>query len=149
MSHVKTTEVICQDLECLKKAVSLFPKLKWKEAQKKFEWFGEWVQDYSQTDAAYKHGIDPSTYGQCDHCVELDGCKYSIGVVKRADGQGYSLVWDFWGCGRIIDDYIGHSGEKLMTAYNTEYVAAYAAANGYMLQQEINAEGNIVMTMLK
>ncbi len=137
------------DVECLKRAVALFPKLRWKEGQKKFEWFGKWVKDYHGDDAAYKNGIDPETFGQCDHCIEMDGCKYSIGVVNRADGQGYSLVFDFWGQGRRIQEYLGSSAEKLMSEYSREYVTAYAEANGYMLQQETNNEGNLVITMLQ
>lgn len=110
------------------------------------------MDDFRRSDAAYLNGIDPKTYGQCDHCIEMEGANYSIGVVKRIDGEGYSLVFDTynrgsWHDGGKISSYIGQACEKLMTAYNTEYVTAYAEANGYMLQQEVNVEGNIVMTL--
>ncbi len=45
--------------------------------------------------SAYKLGIDPQEYGTSDHAIRVAGVHYEIGVVKRTDGKGWSLVWEF------------------------------------------------------
>lgn len=132
MSHVVSSEVNPNDLTILKQAVALFPKLRWKENQTTYRWVGKWYDDYDANDAAYKRGIDPSQYGKCSHCIELDGCAFDIGVTKRKDGDGYSLVWDFIGQGHKINDYIGANAEKLMCEYSRLYCEQYALAAGYV-----------------
>lgn len=140
MSHVKTSDVIVKDLDCLREAVKKFPKLSFVEGQKKFTWYGEWVNDYDNANAAYKHGISTEDYGKCDHAIRMEGVAYEIGLMKRKDGEGYSVVWDFYGCGRRIDEYIGHDGEKLMTEYNRLYIEKFAMENGFTMQVEEDAK---------
>ena len=132
MSHVVSSEVVANDLDILKKAVAQFPKLHWMENQKTHAWAGEWVDDYDQKDAVYKRGIDVSQYGHCEHAIKLDGCNYEIGVVKRNDGTGYSLVWDFWAQGKRINQYIGDNAEKLMCEYSRLYCENYALSAGFI-----------------
>ena len=128
MSHVVSSAAICTDLECLKATLKLFPKLQWVEGKKRFAWYGKWMDDYSATDAAYRNGISPEEYGKCDHVIKLEGNNYEIGVVKRKDGKGWSLVWDFYSDGRNINAYIGDSAEKLMVAYNKTFLERFAEA---------------------
>lgn len=130
MSHVVTSPVFITSLDCLKKALAKFPKLQFREGQKKWKWYGRWMNDYDAADAAYKLGIKPEDYGKCEHAIHMDGVEYEIGVMKRTDGKGYSLVWDFYGCGHNINEYIGDAAEKLMTEYNRQFVLQHAATEG-------------------
>jgi len=134
MSHVVAGNVVCTDLEVLRMALKKFPKLGWRDQQKTYAWWGKWEADYAKNDAAYKNGIDVEDYGKSEHAIHMSGVDYEIGVVKRKDGQGYSLVWDFFADGKKISDYIGDSAEKLMTEYNKCYCETYAQAQGMMTQ---------------
>jgi hypothetical protein len=132
MSHVVSSEIVITDLDILHRALAVFPKLKWLEGQKKYHWAGRWYDDYSATDAAYKRGIDVSQYGKCEHALHMDNVYYEIGVTKRKDGTGYSLVWDFVGDGYKLSDYIGKNAEKLMCEYSRLYCENYALSSGYI-----------------
>lgn len=118
------------------------------EGKKKYAWFGKWVGDYSKEDAAYKLGIDPEDYGKCEHAIRVEGSSYEIGVMKRKDGNGYSLVWDFFATGRNINKVIGDGAEKLMTEYSREFINQFANTNSFMLDESVDSEGNIVMNMM-
>lgn len=130
MSHVRTSPVCIQPdpfaIACLKAAVGKIKGLHWKENQKTFKWYGSWVNDYDQADAAYKLGIDTKDYGKCEHAISVDGSGYEIGLMKRKDGKGYSIVWDFFGTGRHIEEVIGKGAEKLLVAFDKEYVTRFA-----------------------
>lgn len=140
MSHVVAGTLVFTDLECLKRALKKFPKLHWMEGQKKYAWYGKWVNDYSQADAAYKNGIDTEDYGKCEHAIRMDGAQYEIGVCKRKDGSGYSLVWDFYGSGKNISNYVGDGAEKLMVEYSQEYASEFSQNNGFMINKEEDEE---------
>lgn len=133
MSHVISAKGIYEDLDILQIALKKFPQFQWREGQKTHVWFGEWVDDYRAADAAFKSGIKPEDYGKCDHAIHMNGVNYEIGVVKRADGLGYSLVWDFFSDGQRISDYIGQGGEKLLVAYEEEVLRQGAQRNGMMV----------------
>jgi len=127
MSHVVASGVIITDIDCLKAAVAKVMGLHWKENQKTWKWYGKWVNDYSAADAAYKLGIETKDYGKCEHAIKVDGSSYEIGVMKRKDGKGYSLVFDFFGGnGHRIQDVVGTGCEKLMVEYQREYVTKFA-----------------------
>lgn len=120
MSHVVTSPCIITDLECLERALKKFPKLKLLKDKKTYKWYGKWMNDYDAKDAAYKLGIDPKQYGKCEQCLHMDGVEYEIGVVKRMDGKGWSLVWDFFADGHRLSEYIGVGAEHLMSEYNRQ-----------------------------
>jgi hypothetical protein len=106
------------------------------------------LDDWSEVEkTARARGIDPKQYGTSDHVIHLDGCDYEIGVTKRDDGQGYSLVWDTFGSGKKISKCIGDSAEKLMIEYQSHYIRQFADANGMMLDQSTDSEGNLVLTL--
>lgn len=127
MSHVVASGVIITDIDCLKAAVARVPGLHWKENQKTWAWYGKWVGDYDAADAAYKLGIDTKDYGKCEHAIKVDGSNYEIGVMKRKDGKGYSLVFDFFGSnGKKIQQMVGDGCEKLMVEYQRAYVTRFA-----------------------
>lgn len=149
MSHVRTSKAKCKLIDPLKRAVAKFPKLKWKEGQKTYKWWGVWANDYARADAAYKNGIDVEDYGKCEHAIGVEGTDWEIGVCKRKDGQGYSLVWDFYGkSGQAIEAVIGSSAEKLMVEYQKQYLAQFASEQGFTFDltvNEDNTETNILM----
>lgn len=148
MSHVATSSVVISDISILKRVINeKFPKLKWKEDQRTYRWFGQWVKDFHGDSAAYKHGIDPKDYGKCAHAIEVDGCIYDIGVVERPDGQGYSLVWDFYGHEQKFNDAIGKDGALLMAEYSREFIMDYASRNGFIMNEYTDSEGNLVLDM--
>lgn len=150
MSHVVCSSILINDLDALRKAVARFPELKWNENKKTFNWYGEWVDDYAANDAAYKNGIDPDQYGTCDVCIQRErACQqhYEIGVVRRRDGQGWSLVWDHYSSGENLSEIIGRSGEKLTTAYAEEYIRQFAERNGFIMDERTDENGDLVLTM--
>lgn len=132
MSHVVASEIAFTDLDLLKKVIAaFFPKLEWVD-KKTYEWVGRWYKDYHEEDAAYKRGIDPKDYGKCEAALHMDGVNFEIGVCKRKDGNGYSLVWDFVGDGHKLSEYIGDNAEKLACAYSEQYLVDYGMTAGYM-----------------
>lgn len=147
MSHVVTSPVIITDLECLWEALKKFPKIK-VHKKSTYHWYGKWVKDYHNEDAAYKNGIDPADYGKCEFALHMNGVTYEAGVCKRKDGKGYSIVWDFFSDGRKISEYLGTGAEKLMVAYQQAYIQKFAAAEGMAMQtNESNDEVTIELEM--
>lgn len=147
MSHVVCSKVRISDLEILKKALEKFPKLKWHEGKNKYRWYGSYANDYHKEDAAYHDGIKPEDYGKCAHCISMPGeSHYEIGVVERDDGT-YSLIWDFYGTGVCISDYIGKGAEHLMAEYSREFILDYASRNGFLMNEYTDSDGNLVLDM--
>jgi hypothetical protein len=138
ISHVVASGIIVTDLECLRGAVKKIKGLAWRENKKTYEWYGTWVGDYDQADAAFKLGIKPEDYGKCEHAIAVDGSEYEIGVIKRSDGTGYSLVWDFYGTGRYIVEAIGDGGERLLVEYQRAFLQKFAHTEGMNLTMEEN-----------
>src|SRR5574342_676271 len=142
MSHMDAAKAVVMDLDCLKDAVSTFLKLHWREGQTTHAWYGKWMDDHDTETAAYRQGVPVEDYGHCLHAISVDGSGYEIGVVKRKDGQGYSLVWDFYGTGRNINKVIGDGAEKLMVEYQRLLCAKYAMQAG-CVTSETQDEENI------
>lgn len=149
MSHVDSGFGIITDLDSLRAVVARDPKLEWCEGKTTYEWYGKWMEDYSGERAAFNRGIDPSQYGKCDHAIRLKGCHYEIGVTKRNDGEGWSLVWDKWGSGKKISQHIGADAEHIMSAYNLEYVQRMAAETGCMVQQIELEDGDLAVDLIE
>ena len=147
MSHVVASGVIITDIDCLRAAVAKVMGLHWKENQKTWKWYGKWVNDYSAADAAYKLGIDTKDYGKCEHAISVNGSGYEIGIMKRKDGKGYSLVFDFFGVnGRNIQKVVGDGCEKLMVEYQREYVTRFANLENMNINWE-ESKGEVLFEM--
>jgi hypothetical protein len=134
VSHVTSSLVTIGDLDILKKALTKFPKLKWHEGQKTYAWYNRFQDDWGKQNehkTARARGINPSQYGKCESAISLPGCAYEIGVTKREDGQGWSLVWDVWR-GQAISEYIGEDAQLLMCEYSRLYCEQYALSAGYI-----------------
>lgn len=146
MSHVVAGKAVVTDLDCLEAVLKqFFPKLQLKRGQKTYKWFGQWVKDYHGEDAAYKNGIDPKDFGKCEHAITMEGCAYEIGLVKAPGKEGFTPIWDFWGTGRQINEYIGKGGEKLMVHYGTEFCNRFAESIGGSANTETDNEDERVI----
>lgn len=135
MSHVATIEVEVKSLKALKMAcINL--GLEFVEGQRTYKWYGKWVQDYHGDDAAYKHGIKPEDYGKCDHAIRIPGNSnaYEIGVVRKANGS-YAIVYDFWGPGAVLKNYIGQDGNRLKQEYALCAATLAAQAEGFSVKR--------------
>lgn len=139
MSHVVCSPVIITDLECLREALTKFPKIKMLH-QNHYHWYGRWVKDYHSADAAYKNGIEPADYGKCEFALHMDGVTYEAGVCKRRDGKGYSVVWDFYSDGKRLSEYMGKGAEKLIVEYQKAFLRKHAHAEGLTFSMDESAE---------
>lgn len=120
--------------------------------KKTFNWFGSWVEDYHNEDAAYKQGVDPSTYGQCAHVIRPKNAgpeDYEIGLVKNPNGAGFVPVLDFYGSGNALRKFVGHNGEHLGTAYNKAAIRHEAKLGGYAVTEETLPSGKIKLVATK
>lgn len=151
MSHVTASKCIITDLAILKKVIkTMFPELVWNENKKTYAWYGSFRDDWGKQNeqlTARARGVDPSQYGKCEHSISLPGCRYEIGVTRRKDGEGYSLVWDVYNEGAKISNYIGKDAEKLMAEYSKEYIREFAERNGFIMEETTDHEGNLVLAM--
>ena len=129
MSHVATIDIEIEDLESLKKACSE-NGLTFLEGQKKYKWYGRWVNDYHGTDAAYKHGIDPKDYGKCEHAIQVKKGSYEIGVARNKKGK-LVLIWDFFG--GAIEKACGKDCHKLYESYTKHVTVKKLKKKGYYL----------------
>jgi len=149
MSHVALVEIIVKDLDILRKAAEKIG-LVFKEGQKTWKWYGKWVGDYHGADAAYKNGIDPSQYGKCEHAIGVPNSDkaYEIGVVKHPSGEGYTLLWDFWGGGYGLQAVTGDGCHKLLQEYTKQMTIQQAESEGFYVEEEvINKNGEIEITL--
>ena len=125
--------------------------LEFVEGQKTFRWFGNWMRDYNSSDAAYLQGIDPKEYGKCEHAIRVpnDSTAYEIGVCKNPKGEGYVLVYDFFGSGRNIYERCGGKGlEKLIQEYQVAVVEQNPEVQelqlqGFSIERQMADNGDI------
>ncbi len=145
MSHLICSEIVINDLDILRRAVAGFVcrnfpdkmKLVWNEGKKDYKWYTK------DTKAETQHG-------RCEHTIgwtrpdKKEGY-YEIGVVRRKDGEGWSLVFDPFD--PTLSNAVGMNNELLLAAYADEYIRDFAAKNGFMVEQSLDGEGNIQLTM--
>jgi len=146
VSHVSKVNLVIQDLECLKAAAKSLG-LEFRENQKTYKWYGQWVGDYSGPDAAYQQGIDPKEYGKSEHAIGVPGNDkaYEIGVVKNKDGKGYALVADFWMKGYGLEALAGQNSSKLVQAYAKEVATKNLKSKGFFVKSFKGQDGDILL----
>jgi hypothetical protein len=121
------------DLDLLRKTVAGFGGLKWNEGSTTFK-------SYGQT------GKTKSEHGTCEHSITMEGEHYyDIGVIKRKDGQGWSLAFDE--ADHYLKDKVGSGSSKLICAYEVTYIRDFAERNGFMIDQRVDSEGNVEMVL--
>jgi hypothetical protein len=137
MSHVVAIKTELKDLEAVKLACEEMG-LTFKENQKSIRWFGQWVNDYSAADAAYKLGIDTKDYGKCDHAISVPGSNYDVGLLHNAETGGYKIYFDFYGTnGKQIQKAIGVGGERLLQLYGVHKATIEAQKCGYLVTRSV------------
>lgn len=138
MSHVvaSETEIPESQLQTLIDAAKTFG-LEFCKGQTTYKWYGRWVNDYSQDDAAFKNGIKPEDYGKCVHAFKLPGCAYEIGVYRHPETGNFRLIYDFYGAGKQIQALIGKQAEKLWNKQGEVWAHAYAKKNNFKLKERV------------
>ena len=144
MSHVAMVQTIIRDLESLKKAVKE-AGLEWREGQTSYRWYNNWVQDYSNEDAAYRNGIDPKTYGKNSiHAISVpnNSQAYEIGVCHHPDKEkhpnDYVLVYDNWRGGFGLEQLAGKDCCNIVQKYSQKVVLKQLYSSGYTASQKVN-----------
>lgn len=147
MSHVASVELEIDDLPSLKEAAKALG-LEFVEGQKSYKWFGRFMNDYSGADADHLNGIDPKTYGKCEHALRIPGNSkaYEVGVIKNPSGKGFRLVWDFWQQGFGLQDIIGKDGGLLKQSYAVMRAKKEMLRKGYRATTTKDAKGNVFLS---
>jgi hypothetical protein len=105
------------------------------------------MNDYNGADAAHLNGIDPKTYGKCEHVIRIPGNDkaYEVGVIKNPNGKGFRLVWDFWQGGYGLKAVIGKDGGLLKQSYSVMRAKKEMLRKGYRATTTKDAKGNMFL----
>ena len=147
MSHVMLIDVVVRDLDALEVA-AVRCGLELRRGQRTFRWYGRWMNDFHATDAAFRHGVPPESYGTCEHALAIpgDAHAYEVGLIRAPDGRGFRLLWDGWD--RRLEPLIGASGGRLMQQYAVAATRREAARRGHQVRGEvILPDGTIRLTL--
>ncbi len=141
MSHVAAIQLQIHDIEALKAACAELG-LTFMENKRTYEWFGQFMNDYSGEDAAYLHGMKPEDYGKCVHAIKVPGAQYEIGVINHPSGKGFGLIYDFYGSGgQPIVKKLGKGCEKLKQIYGVAKTIRLAKSRGMSVTRTNTAKG--------
>lgn len=133
-----------RDLEALDAACKRLG-FAFRRGQKTYQWYGRWVNDYHEEDAAYKHGVATGDYGKCDHAIHVPGCKYEVGVLAHNDGS-HSLIWDFIDH-QLAEALGGQTAARLAQAYAVEAAKLEAFRHGAIgVEEFVHTDGSIKLT---
>lgn len=140
MSHVATIDLDIRDLDALADACSALG-LELRRGQTTYAWYGTSVDD-----TPLPPGRTVADLGTCAHAIRLrdhvEGRDYEIGVVRRADGRGYTLEADSWGPGRRIHEACGgNSLRGLREQYAANVARRQLLRQGYRVQLHRDARG--------
>jgi hypothetical protein len=146
MSHVVTIQLEVKDLLALADAAKALGAELVKD-QKTFRWYGRWMNDYSADNAAYRNGIKPENYGQCDHIIRHPKCNYDIGLVKQPNGA-YVVVADEWSAGGLPAVF-GAGMQRLKQRYGVAVATRTMRKQGFLVAEKADASGNIRVVCTK
>lgn len=142
MSHVASVECEVRDLDALKTAAEALG-FEFREGQTTHRWYGKWLDDWRSPRAASNKGVDPKTFGKCDHALRMrtNPGGYEIGVTEQADGS-YRLVYDSFGNGKAIEDLAGVDLLGLRNEIAAETATNVLKRRGWMVKRE--QEKNVI-----
>lgn len=149
MSHVVAIDVELRDLDAIKLAAKRLG-LVFVENQKTYRWWGTSVGDYP-----LPKGMTAADLGKCEHAITLAADHpqaqhaYEIGVVKRKDGQGWTLVYDFFGPGHALKQVIGEDLGPFKQAYGVEVARKELEMDGWMVNEVLSENGDIELEATK
>ena len=145
MSHLTKSDIIINDIDILRKAVAGFDGLTWNEGATTYKWY---LTDERRKYAYKEEAAEAeSKQGQCEHSISIKGADYGyeVGVVRRKDGEGWSLVFDPYDLEAARK--VGNSCEKIVAAYGEAFTRDFAEKNGFILQESVDSDGNKVFSM--
>jgi hypothetical protein len=154
VSHVEEVAIDCQDLQALSVAAALCGG-ELVLGQTTHAWWGTWVGDWrDQNRSAVAQGRDPKTFGKCMHAIRIKGKPgkngsagpWEIGVVRSADGEGYSLLYDNYGyAGNELERLFGRACSKLKSELAAEIAMRELIRDGWRVQRTQTSSGEIVL----
>ncbi|MDY0314965.1 MAG: DUF1257 domain-containing protein [Bacteroidales bacterium] len=127
MSHIVEMDIEIKDLECLKTACDELG-FTFIEGQTEYKWFGQWVGDSPMPD-----GLTVEDLGKCDHAIQIPGCDYEVGVVKKKKGV-YTLQYDYWNSGGL-EKKIGTNAGPIKQEYAAQVAIKEAKRKGYLVNK--------------
>ncbi len=152
MSHVaRPVDFVVSDLDALEAVLPAFGA-ELMRGQTTHRWYGRFLNDWNSGRAAAQQGMDPKTFGTCDHAIRLKGGTnqdYEVGLTARADGTGYDVVFDTWGPGRRLEAAMGQDLGQLRGAYRVEYATRKLRKRGLRVSQHVNSKGQVVVRGVK
>lgn len=140
MSHVVSISIQIHDLDALEAAVKELNATLIRN-QKTYAWYGRHVGDFP-----LPNGFTKDMLGKCEHAIRLNGHKsndYEIGVAKNPTGQGYTLLYDFWGPGQKLKTALGDGLGKLVQLYGVHTAEKHARLKGISTTRHKMPNGNI------
>lgn len=146
MSHVATVDINITNLADLRVACNRLG-LELVEGQQTYKWYGRHVGDYPPP-----VGFRPDELGKCEHAIRIPGNEhaYEVGVVPRRDGKpGWALLWDFFNGGYGLQAKIGNEGGLLKQAYALAAATRQARLQGFNVQEQQLAKGEIKLVLTR
>jgi len=80
------------------------------EGKETFAWFGRHVGDFP-----IPEGFEAKDMGRCSHAINIPGCRYEVGVVRKNDK--WVLLYDFYSPGGL-KTRLGENAGLLKQTYN-------------------------------
>jgi hypothetical protein len=142
MSHVTTMKFKVDNLLALKMAAEAIG-LEFRENQHHYKWWGRHVGDY-----ALPEGFKAANLGKCEHAIGIpnNNKAYEVGVCKDPSGNGYVLLWDFYGGGLGLEAAVGKDGYRLTQEYSVQVAIMQAQLDGMeVISRSVNSEGEVVL----
>jgi hypothetical protein len=144
MSHVVKHDFKVHSLDALDKVAERMGG-KFLEGQTTYKWYGQWVNDYSAEDAAYRNGVDTKDYGKCLHAISFPNAKYEVGIVAAKDGNGYDIIYDAWD--KRLKGIMGDKACHFAEAYNIENTIYQVEQEGCYTEVNVNDNGETVISV--
>lgn len=131
MTELKTK---IRNLNALKSACEAIG-LEFVEGQTTFKWYGHHVGDYP-----IPKGFGVSDMGKCEHALRVKGNTraYEIGVARSPDGDGWTLLYDFWAKGQGLMDVVGENCDRLVEEYTVATIEEQAIAEGWVVSRAVH-----------
>ena len=150
MSHVATVDVAITNLDDLKAAAESLG-LEFCEGKTTYEWFGQSIGD-----TPLPAGYTVDDLGKCQHAIRIPTDRhgesfaqfgvfpYEIGVDVRRDGKhGWVLIWDYYGGGMGLSQFVGERCERLKQAYASAAAKRTMRLQGYRCHEQKLPNGSI------
>lgn len=155
MSHVTAIDIHITDLAALRATFTELGGV-WLEGQKNYRWYGQRMN----TRDPLPEGFAEEDLGKCEHAISLPGCEYEIGVVRKKNGAGYTLLFDYWGYDRNLpeggfhrvggvqlEETFGKGLCKVKQFYGVNKASMIARAKGYSVQRKLQPSGAIKLVV--